>query len=193
MRNSSKLPLLCPAGTHGAICLVLWHATSTVAARTSSFPPNWWQLSGSCIPLPGAIPKTVRMAPQYLHAVRESCNLLQRQGRLTTQRPSSCSSRLLLTLPQVLGQCEDPATQNTTLCELVGEFFETSTFQNASSVGHTADPTLDLLPLFVNPDTDIQNWQDYLTAGAMGMVSEAQEPLQMDVCPRWSWSLPVPL
>ena len=83
-------------------------------------------------------------------------------------------SAQLLTLTccvQTLGECEDPATQNTTLCELVGEFFTTATFENASSTGHTADPATDLLPMFNNPDNNIQNWQNYLAANALVQVS----------------------
>lgn len=72
---------------------------------------------------------------------------------------------------QNLGSCSDPATQNTTLCELVGEFEELhSSAGSDNSTGPDGAPQTDQLQLIGNPVSDIEPWQNFLLQAAMTQV-----------------------
>ena len=71
---------------------------------------------------------------------------------------------------QTLAHCKDPSTQNTAVCKLIGVYMETPAYTDNAKVGHIAEAPLDQVPLFINPSSDIGNWQDYNTQNTMGQV-----------------------
>lgn len=75
---------------------------------------------------------------------------------------------------QELGKCQDPATQNTQLCGLVGAYFEGGQDGGDGSTNATdaQDPTqTDQLMLIGNPVSTVQPWQSYLVQGVMTQAS----------------------
>ncbi len=75
---------------------------------------------------------------------------------------------------QTLGSCEDPATENTPLCGLIGEALSmnyTGNDSSDSSLASSTDSNVDQLSYTYNPLDLQENWQNYLVQSALTSVS----------------------